>query len=257
MQGNVLIPPRIWVFMNTDWVHWFGARDAKTTISKTNLAHYGHVLSAHRPLPSDHYPSQSFQFPGCQIGCIVVQLCVAHLCVPNVTTGSMLCQIGCIVRGTPLHSTWCHLVVRKDVCTGHHIFRTLQKIHCSLMHTYVNSFSQCLVSSINLTSSVKICVWSRSSWKFRLANNRWSKNANVFSMPFNAKRRQCADKLGSADKLQTNFYDSKNERRQCADKLGFVCTLSAHPKFVCTLSAHCAVRAWNTSAPVLRLQACE
>jgi len=160
---RVLIPPRIWVFMNTDWVHWFGARDAKTTISKTNLAHYGHVLSAHRPLPSDHYPSQSFQFPGCQIGYIVVQLCVAHFCVPNVTTGSMLCQIGCIVRGTPLHSTWCHLVVRKDVCTGHHIFRTLQKIHCSLMHTYVNSFSQCLVSSINLTSSVKICVWSRSS----------------------------------------------------------------------------------------------
>ena len=115
-------------------------------------------------------------------------------------------------------------------------FAHCRKIHCSLMHTYVNSFSQCLVSSINLTSSVKICVWSRSSWKFRLANNRWSKTANVFSMPFNSKRRQCADKLGSAGKLQTNFYDSKNERRQCADKLGFCLHIVCASK-VC--HAHC------------------
>ena len=163
-KKKLLIPPRIWVFMNTDWVHWFGVRDAETTISKTNLAHYGHVLSCTSP-PCRPIIIQVkvFQFPGCQIGYIVVQLCVAHLCIPDVTTGSMLCQIGCIVRGTPLHSTWCHLVVRKDVCTGHHIFHTLQKIHCSLMRTYANSFSQRLVSSINLTSSVKICVWSRSS----------------------------------------------------------------------------------------------
>ena len=47
MDMDLLIPPRIWVFMTRDWDHSFGVRDAETTFSKTNLANGGRELSAH------------------------------------------------------------------------------------------------------------------------------------------------------------------------------------------------------------------